>query len=162
MSHKNVATHEKFLFTLEWLLAVTERYAGCLQFGLFHINFENPRILGEAYGAQKASHKLDEALHSLQKAFRKTDLVSRDGVDFWILAPYTPADEKLADKIKHIIEMASESGLQIVERDLSIFSLPNDAAAPGPDSSALEFLAYLKKNHVTLARCELSLPPSNE
>jgi len=36
--------HEKFLFTLEWLLAVTRRYSGRLEFGLAHIDFENPKF----------------------------------------------------------------------------------------------------------------------
>lgn len=161
MYQEDIEAREKFLFTLEWLLAVTKRYSGHLQFGLAHIDYENPKILGETYGAQQASQKLDEVSHSLRKAFRKTDLVARDGVDFWILVPYTPTDEKLVDKIKYIIETASQGGLQIVERDISIFSLPQDAAELGEDFSALEFLTYLKKNHITLARHEILLPPSD-
>ena len=160
MTQEDIEAREKFLFTLEWLLAVTKRYSGHLQFGLAHIDYENSRILGETYGAQKASQQLGEVSHSLRKAFRKTDLVMRDGVDFWVLVPYTPTDEKLVDKIKYIVEMASQGGLQIVERDISIFSLPQDAVDLGEDYSALEFLAYLKKNHIALARHEISLPPS--
>lgn len=158
MSHEDLEARDKFLFTLEWLLEVTKRHSGGLHFGLAHINFESPKILGETYGAQKASQKLDEVSHSLRKAFRKTDLVARDGADFWILVPFTPAEEKLVDKIKYIIEAASQSGLQIVERDISIFVLPNDAAKLGSNSTALEFLDYLKKNHIALASNELSLP----
>lgn len=159
MTQEDIEAREKFLFTLEWLLAVTKRYSGHLQFGLAHIDYENPGILGETYGAQKASQQLDEVSHSLRKAFRKTDLVMRDGVDFWILVPYTPADEKLVDKIKYIVETASQGGLQIVERDISIFSLPQAAVDLGEDCSALEFLSYLKKNHIALARHEILLPP---
>ena len=158
MSHEDIDAREKFLFTLEWLLAVTKRHTGGLQFGLAHINYETPRLLGETYGAQQAAHKLDEVSHSLRKAFRKSDLVARDGADFWILVPFTPTEEKLVDKIKYIVETASQGGLQIVERDISIFSLPNDAAHMDTDSTALEFLAYLKKNHIALASQELSLP----
>ncbi len=158
MSHEDLEARDKFLFTLEWLLAVTKRHSGGLQFGLAHINFETPKILGETYGAQKAAQKLDEVSHSLRKAFRKTDLVARDGTDFWILVPFTPAEEKLVDKIKYIIEAASQSGLHIVERDISIFLLPNDAATMDTSGSAVEFLAYLKKNHIALASNELSLP----
>lgn len=152
---------EKFLFTLGWLLAVTKRYSGHLQFGLAHIDYKNPRILGETYGAQKASQRLDEVSHSLRKAFRKTDLVARDGMDFWILVPYTPVTEKLADKVKYIIETASQGGLQIVERDISIFSLSQDAVELGEDCSAVKFLAHLKKNHIALALHEISLPHSD-
>lgn len=158
MSHEDLEARDKFLFTLEWLLAVTKRHSGGLQFGLAHINFETPKILGETYGAQKAAQKLDEVSHSLRKAFRKTDLVARDGTDFWILVPFTPAEEKLVDKIKYIIEAASQSGLHIVERDISIFLLPNDAATLDTSGTAVEFLAYLKKNHIALASNELSLP----
>ena len=158
MSHEDLEARDKFMFTLEWLLEVTKRHAGGLQFGLAHINYESPKVLGETYGAQQAAKKLDEVSHSLRKAFRKSDLVARDGADFWILVPFTPEEEKLVDKIKYIIETASQSGLQIVERDISIFLLPNDAAKLGANSTATEFLAYLKKNHITLASNELSLP----
>lgn len=162
MSHEDLEARERFLFTLEWLLAVTKRHSGGMQFGLAHINFETPKILGETYGAQIAAQKLDEVSHSLRKVFRKTDLVARNGTDFWILVPFTPAEEKLVDKIKYIIETASQSGLQIVERDISIFLLPNDAAELDANSSALEFLAYLKNNHIALASNELLLPAKEQ
>ncbi len=158
MSHDDIDAREKFLFTLEWLLAVTRRHAGGMQFGLAHVNYETPSLLGETYGAKRAAQKLDEVSHSLRSAFRKSDLVARDGADFWILVPFAPAEEKLVDKIKYIVETASQGGLQIVERDISIFLLPNDAADVDANSSALEFLSYLKKNHITLASHELSLP----
>ena len=158
MSHEDLEAREKFLFTLEWLLAVTQRYSGELQFGLAHINYETSRVLGETYGAQKAAQKLDEVSHSLRRAFRKTDLVARDGADFWILVPFAPSEEKLVDKIKYIIDSASQSGLQIVERDISIFVLPNHAAELDASSTALEFLDYLKRNHIALASNELSIP----
>lgn len=158
MSQEDFAARDKFFYTLEWLLAVTKRYSGALHFGLAHINYETSKILGETFGAQIAAHKLDEISHSLRKAFRKTDLVARDGADFWILVPFTPAEEKLVDKITYIIETASQSGLQIVERDISVFLLPNGAAKVDENCTAQEFLAYLKKNHATLANNELSLP----
>ena len=161
MSHEDFDARDKFLYTLEWLLAVTRRHAGGLQFGLAHINFETSKILGETYGAQKAAQKLDEVSHSLRKAFRKSDLVVRNGVDFWILLPFAPAEEKLVDKIKYIVDTASQSGLQIVERDISIFLLPIDMADLDENSTGLEFLTYLKKNHMALASKELALPASD-
>lgn len=82
----------------------------------------------------------------------------RDGVDFWILLPFAPAEEKLVDKIKYIIDTTSQGGLQIVERDISIFLLPIDAVDLDKNATALEFLSYLKKNHITLASKELLLP----
>lgn len=161
MSPDDIEAREKFLFTLEWLLAVSKRYAGHIQFALAHVDFENPRILGETYGAQKASQKLDEISQALRRVFRATDLVTRDGVDFWILLPYTPADENLSDKISYIIETASQGGLQIVERDISIFSLPSEGLDLITERPALEFLSYLKENHIALARGEVSLPASD-
>src|SRR3989338_6235228 len=161
MSLEDIEAREKFLFTLEWLLAVTRRYSEGLHFGLAYIDYEPPRTLSETYGAQKTALKLDEVLHTLRKAFRKTDLVARDWADFWILVPYTPPDEKLIDKIKYIVETASQSGLQIVERDISIYSLSPDMINPCEDCSASGFLAYVKENRTALARREISLPESD-
>ena len=158
MSHEDIDAREKFLFTLEWLLAVTKRHSGGLQFGLAHINFETPKVLGETFGAQMAAQKLDEVSHSLRKAFRKSDLVARDGADFWILVPFTPAQGKLVDKIAYIIDTASQAGLQIVERDISIFLLPIDTSNLDANSTGLDFLKYLKKNHIALSSQEVSIP----
>lgn len=158
MYQENVETREKFLFALKWLLAVTERYSGPLQFGLAHISYNNPKLLGETYGAQVASRQLDEVCLSLRKAFRKTDLVARDGTDFWIIVPFT--DEKISDKIKYILESASLAGLQIVERDISFFSLPLGGLESSDELSAEDLLAYLKKNHSTLSHREVVLPAS--
>lgn len=158
MSHDDMEAREKFLSVLEWLLAVTGRYSGGLHFGLAHIDYETPKVLGETYGAQKAAQKLDEVSHMLRKAFRKTDLVARNGADFWILLPFSPAEEKLVDKIKYIIDAASQSGLQIVERDISIFQLPIKLEGEANGLPPLEFLAYLKKNHIALASNEVILP----
>ena len=161
MSHQDYDLLEKFFFTLEWLLAVTKRYTGQIRFSLVHIDFVNPRVLGDTYGAQVASKKLDEALHCLSKSFRKTDLVARDGFDFWVLVPYTATDGGLAEKVSSIIHIASQSGLQIVERDISIFSLPFEAQKLDENCSAAEFLAHLKKNHFAIASHEISLPPGS-
>ena len=159
MSQATIELCEKFLYTLEWLLAVTKRYTSQVQFGLVHISFANPRLLGDTYGAQEATHKLDQILINLQAAFRKTDLVARDGVDFWVLVPFTPTDEILADKVREIIAIASQNSLEIVERDISIFSLPFCVPELNQDYTAEEFLAYLKKNHVRLASHKIVLPP---
>jgi len=159
MSQKDMELREKFLFTLEWLLAVTKRYTANLQFGLVQINFADPAKLGDLFGAQEANHKLDDILHCLSKAFRKTDLVARDGVDFWIIVPYASTDEKLVDRVRYIIDIASQIGLEIVERDISLFPLPLAGHNLDDDCSAVEFLAYLKNNHDTLASHERSMAP---
>lgn len=156
MYQENADAREKFLFALEWLLAVSRRYSGPLRFGLAHIGYENPKLLGDTYGAKLASQQLDEVLRSLKKAFRKTDLVARDGLDFWIIVPFT--DEKISDKIKYILESVALAGLQIVERDISFFSLPLKDLPLSEDISPEELLAYLKKNHTSLAHREVRLP----
>lgn len=161
MHPEDTEARDNFLFTLEWLLAVAKRHTDCLRFGLAHIDYESSRILGETYGAQDASKRLDEVAHSLRKAFRKTDLVARDGVDFWILVPYTPPEEKFVDKIKYIIDTVSQCGLQIVARDISFFLLPTEVDGLEADCSSLAFLSHLKKNRITLAHHEISLPASD-
>lgn len=158
MPQDELQAREKFLTTLEWLLAVTARYSGHVQVGLIHIDFGNPRILGEAYGAQRASQRLQEVAHCLRKAFRKTDMVARDGEDFWILTPYTPVTDSLSDKVKHITEMASQNGLEFVERDISVFSLADFSAELAVDRTAPEFLQHLKRNRIQLSRGEHRLP----
>jgi GGDEF domain-containing protein len=152
---------EHFLFTLEWLLAVTARYPGSdVQIGLIHVDFGDPRILGEFYGAQRASQRLQEVTRCLRSAFRKTDLVARDGEDFWILTPYTPVTDKLSDKAMHITRIASKNGLEFVERDISIFSL-TDVVALSKDRNASQFLLHLKQHHIPLARSERILPAAD-
>ena len=150
---------ENFLATLEWLLALTERYSSSdIQIGLIHIDFGNPRILGEAYGAQRASQRLHEVANCLRNAFRKTDLVARDREDFWILTPYTPVTEKLSDKVRLITELASKDGLEFVERDISIFSLRDVAAKASKNRTAPQFLQHLKENHIQLSHGKQILP----
>lgn len=158
MQPADIEACEKFLFTLEWLLAVKRRHPEPSEFALAHISHRHPAILGETYGAAIASRKLDEFSHALRRAFRKTDLVARYGTDFWILVPYTPASEKLVDKIKYITETASQSGLEIVERDISIFPLSGSLVDPEKGYSAEEFLRHLKRDHIALAHQEVSLP----
>ena len=158
MHQEDIASHDKFLFTLEWLLAVTQRYSDPLQFGLVHIHYKNLGILGETYGAKNASQKLDDVSHSLRKAFRKTDLVARDGTDFWILVPYTQANEKLVDKVNDTIKAASQDDLHVAEHDINIFSLSQNVVKVCEGCSGAEFLAYIKINRVGLALQKKSLP----
>lgn len=158
MLHEDVELFGKFLFTLEWLLEVTARHPGNIQFNLIHIDFGSPRILGDAYGAQEATVKLQEVLSSLRQTLRKSDLVARQGVDFWILMPQDPSRDGLPEKLQDIIEAASQSGLEIVERDISFFSLSDTHSELGLCCSGMDFLSYLKRNHTQLSRQEVVLP----
>ena len=156
----DIEARDKFLFTLDWLLAVTRRSSGSFRFGLAHIGYENPKLLGETYGAKVASEQLDDVSHSLRKAFRKTDLVARNGSDFWIIVPFSPDVETINDKIRQISEMARLAGLQIVDRDIAFFVLPLNNLPLGEEYDVLEFLEHLKKNHVSLATREVVIPAS--
>jgi GGDEF domain-containing protein len=148
MQQADLDAREKFLYTLEWLLEVSKRYSGSLQFGLAYIHYRHPNILGETYGAKNAAQKLDDVSHTLRNIFRKTDLVARDGTDFWILVPYTPVNEKLVDKVNDIIDTASQGDLEIMGHDVSIISLSQDGIKQCKDCSAVDFLAHIKANHI--------------
>lgn len=126
MHEEDIQARERFLYTLEWFLEVVKRHSGRLQFGLAYIHYNHPDILGDTFGAKEASKKLDDVSHILRKIFRKSDLIARGGMDFWILVPYTPINEKLVDKINDVVDTASRDGLQIVEHDVYTFSLDKD------------------------------------
>ena len=142
----DIEAREKFLFTLDWLLALNERHANAIQCGLLHVCFHDKQILGNVYGAQQAARLLIGLAAKLRQEFRKTDLVARDGTDFWILIPYTdPAT--VTEKVGQLIELASNDGLDIVDRDMAFFDLKTlesikSLAADGP----LAFLENLRKN----------------
>ena len=105
-----------------------------------------------------ASQQLDKVLHSLRKAFRKTDLIARKGSDFWVIVPFTPDVDTINGKIKHIIETATLAELHISEREISFFLLPFNDPTLVEDHSASELLDHLKNNHSSLASREVIIP----
>lgn len=149
---QDIEARDRFMITLDWLLAVHERYPGnSLNFGLLHVCFHDRQKLGEAYGAPEAHHLLAELGGKLRQAFRRTDLVARDGTDFWILAPYT-TPETVMEKIATLVEISAADGLNIVDRDVTVFALPDPALTDqAPLSSAAAFLAHLKEHCQTIA-----------
>lgn len=145
---------DRFMITLEWLMALQERHPDALQCGLLHVCFHNKESLGEAYGARDAAQMLSELAHQLRLAFRKTDLVARDGTDFWILVPYT-SPETVTEKVTTLVELASDNGLDIVDRDVAIFTLPDaQTISQLAFNSGAEFLSYLKQNQQIAFRWE--------
>lgn len=137
---------DRFLSTLEWLMALHERNPQALAFGLVHVCFHDTQQLGAAYGARDASQMLTHLARQLRNSFRKTDLVARDGADFWILVPYT-SPETVTEKVRLLVETASANGLDIVDRDVAVFALPDPAIMQNlAFNSAAEFLDHLKKN----------------
>lgn len=161
MMGKDLEAKANFVHTLEWIMAVMHRYSTPLQFGLVHIAHGKGNEIGDTYGAQEALKQLVAVTNSLKNAFRKTDLVARDGSDFWVIIPYTPATEKIYDKVAQILQDAVHEGLCVVEREISIFSLPMCLTELRNDYSkltALEFLLHLKEHRHDYASHRFSLP----
>lgn len=152
---EDLEIRRSFMDTLEWLLALSLRYDSPIQFGLVHIDFGDRNELGEAYGAQEAAKELAELTGHLKSVFRKTDLIARNGTDFWMILPYTPATEKLYDKVIETLGAVDHDGLKVVNPEISVFDLPEHLSALQQQIETLgapELLAYLKANRQSLAR----------
>ncbi len=150
---EDLAALDRFTTVLEWLLAVRERRAELSSIVLIHVSFHDQQRLGDAYGASEAHHMLAALGDRLRQAFRKSDLVARDGSDFWILIPYeVPAT--VTERVAMLVDLAAQDGLDIVDRDIGFYSL---AGAAGDDiafTSAAAFLDYLKRHEQTTYRWE--------
>lgn len=151
---EDIENKNHFLFIFEWLMAIASRYQCPMSFGLVHIDHGDNNELGNAYGAKEAAEQLVAMTGHLKKAFRHTDLVARVGSDFWIVVPYTPATEKVQDKVRDIIQDAEHDGLKMVAQHASVFSFPNDDSELNrklAELSGMEFLGYLKANRHKLS-----------
>jgi hypothetical protein len=161
MIRQDAEVQKVFVSTLDWLIAVTNRYYSPLEFGLVHISFGNQHDLGEAYGAVDAIWQLVKFTSTFKRAFRKTDLVARIGIDYWIIVPYTPASEGIYEKVLGILKLAEHEGLQVVERKTSIFTLSTLLKKMDKkltQLSTLEFLEHLKDNREKYAKHMFVLP----
>ncbi|PPC96044.1 MAG: diguanylate cyclase [Methylotenera sp.] len=157
---EDIENTDRFLFIFEWLMAIMSRYLCPMPFGLVHIEHGDKNELGDAYGAKEAAEQLVSMTTHLKKAFRNTDLVARIGSDFWIVVPYTPATEKVQDKVRSIIRDSEHEGLKTAAQNASIFSFPSEDEALNQkltELSGAEFLTYLKKNRHTLPSQILTL-----
>lgn len=162
MLRDDIDARSGFLMTLTWLLAVMERYPSPLEFVLVHIAFGNKNELGEAYGAQEAVNQLANVTRSLKKTFRKADMIARNGTDFWIIVPYTPATEKIYDKVLGIFHDAKHDDLKIVDRDTTIFSLAMLIEKKvHAKMNVVEFLDHLKLHRPEYAIHSFRFPSSN-
>lgn len=155
----DIESRRVFLFTLEWLLALMKRYSTPLHFGLVYIKFGNNHEIGEIFGINEAFKQLTSLTSSLTATFRKTDLITRDFTDFWVIVPYAADAEKINDKILSILQEAEHHCLNVVDREISIFELPfTSVEAPNIPTAAIEFLEYLKENKQQFARYVFRLP----
>jgi GGDEF domain-containing protein len=146
--NEDTVAWEKFLFVLEWVLSLQARYATNLRHSLVCISFHDQKALGDTYGAKIALQMLVDLAKQLRQSLRKTDLVARDGTSIWVLIPFvTP--ESVLSKVAQMVEIAANNGLDIVDRDLSVFSIPDSGILDELSfNSAQDFLALIadKKN----------------
>ena len=142
---------ERLLYVLDWVLGVKLRHSESLDFSLAYINFDDRETLGNRYGAMQAARMLVELTHELDSHLRKTDIVARNGTDFWVFFPHIEA-ESVVPKVAKIIEVAAEHGFDSVERNISLFALTDNSILKqnGLDSPLL-FLDYVK-THSNVAR----------
>jgi hypothetical protein len=142
----------RFIDTLDWICQVLIRHADDINIALVKIAYGDDNSLGEAYGAPEALRQLSSLTHDLQNSFRKSDLVGREGTDFWILFPYTRVTDNIHDKLLDVLEGSAHNNLNIVEREISIFELPviYQKATVKPED-ALSLLHYVKANQSELA-----------
>ena len=161
MIRQDAEARTVFLATLDWLVAVAKRYASPIEFGLVYIAFGNKNELGETYGAQDAVRQLAELTHALQQTFRKTDMVARNGTDYWIIVPFAPATERIHEKVIEILRSAEHNGLLVVERKTCIFTLSRlltELDKSVTDFGALRLLEHLKENRHSYAQHLLEIP----
>jgi GGDEF domain-containing protein len=156
--NEDAAAWEKLLNVLEWVLAVQMRYATNLRHSLVCINFHDQKTLGDAYGAKDALQMLIDLAKKLRESLRKTDLVARSGTTIWVLIPFvTP--ESVLSKVAQIVEIAATNGLDIVDRDIAIFSIPDAGILEDQKfNTAQDFLDFIGDKKNVAMRWEGSRP----
>lgn len=145
----DIERRELFLNTLSWLLTVVERYSDQFNFALVKVAYGDNNELGDAFGAADASNQLLKVTHALEKIFRKSDIVARNGSDVWILFPYTPFGENIYQKIREVIDASDHEALHIVNRKIAIFTSPFKQKIPY--DTALDVLTFLNKHQENMA-----------
>jgi hypothetical protein len=142
----------RFVETLDWICQVLIRHSEDFNIALVKIAYGDDNSLGEAYGAPEALRQLSSLTHDLQSSFRRSDLVGREGTDFWILFPYTRVQDNVYEKLLDVLESSKHQTLNIVEREIAIFELPliYQKALVKPDQGH-ELLQHLKNNQTELA-----------
>jgi hypothetical protein len=139
---EDTAAWEKFLYVLEWVLAVQARSRPACATA-WSASVSDQKKLGDTYGAKDALQMLVDLAKQLRTSLRKTDLVARNGTSVWVMIPFvTP--ESVLSKVSQIVEIAAANGLDIVDRDISIFSIPDAGILEGKNfNSAEDFLEFI-------------------
>jgi hypothetical protein len=147
---EDMYARERFLFQLQWLLALEHRYHHILQSGLVHVTYDPQDVHGLTFDAADAASQLGEVMACLKRSFRSTDLVAREGMSFWILTPFTQFDPVM-DKVRHVLTHAPDNGLAIAKSDIHIYLLRDHLKHDAPAFKAAEdFLDYLKQRPVSV------------
>jgi GGDEF domain-containing protein len=157
---EDTAAWEKFLYVLDWVLAVQVRYANNLRHSLVCISFYDQKVLGDAYGAKDALQMLVDLAKQLRTSMRKTDLIARNGTAIWVMIPFvTP--ESVLSKVTQIVEIAASNGLDVVDRDISIYSIPDAGILEGQNfKSAEDYLEFIAAQKNVAMRWEGTRRPA--
>ena len=143
---QDVASWDKLLHVLQWVLDVKLRHIDHLHFSLIYISLGDREVLGNEYGAPAAHRMLVELARNLRLAMRKSDIVARNNTDFWLLLSHVNP-ESVLPRVFRIIEEAAQNGLDIVDRDVSIYSFQdNDYLKQNCLYSPSVLLEHLKIN----------------
>ena len=134
---------DKFMAVLEWMIALGHRQSGVLEAGLVYVTYDPQEVRDLTFSASDTVQQLSVIQNCLRSSFRHSDLICRDGVNFWILAPFTQIDPVL-DKVQRVIKTAPENGLSFAKNNFRVFMLKN-YIGPGlsPSASPLAFLEAL-------------------
>ena len=119
----NYASIDQLTVVLDWLLNQRADSAFS-RFFLFRVGFEDPRVLGNTFGAADAMRRLNQFGAALAATVRRTDLVARSLSEFWIAAPDCNPD-MVCCRLCEIAHKAEEFGLDVVECSVSAYKFPN-------------------------------------
>jgi hypothetical protein len=157
--HADDQAWEKFLYVLDWLLALQARYAASLRHSLVCVRFHDEQTQIDTHGARITLNMVVSLAREIGQALRRTDLVARDGTTIWALIPFvTP--ETVLSKVAQIVDIAADQGLNIVDRDLSVFSVPDAGFLERLEfEGAREFLDLLADQKLLAVRWEHVLKP---
>ena len=92
-------------------------------FSMFRVGFENPQALGNQFGASDAMRRLNLFGNMLAATFRRTDMVTRDLTDFWILTPECNADI-VGCRLCEVAGGVKDFGLDVVDCTVGAYLFP--------------------------------------
>lgn len=144
MDQDDISAHDRFMVMLEWMLALEKRHADALQPGLVHVSYDQAEIRDLTFGASDAATKLNEVQECLRQAFRTTDLITREGLGFWILSPFTQIDP-IMEKVRTVIRTAPQNGLGVAQSNIRVYLLRDHMHTGAANfKSGRDYLDYLE------------------